>query len=518
MRKEEIEARLRSQAQDFDSQVPRPPDFERRIMARASAQSVAAVRRPAIIRDLALAGLVVILIGSLGFGVLQLRSLRQATAVKRLTPSPSASVAPSPTPAPTLGPTLSYTPGLHVPAGPLEIGSVFTDPAFKMVTPLRGWAVGPPGKDRNQVHDALLVTADAGAHWRNVTPPGFSGWTDRTMTFLDVTHAWVAVTDHVVTHPAALATITVFRTSDGANSWQSATFQMADGSPSQLDFIDPLHGWMLLQIDNGIAIYRTSDGGIHWEKASVSHYTLPNATAPGVLPMGGAFGPNAANQLACELFPFNAIAFSDASTGWAAGRCRGPAPSAYLYVTHDAGSTWQPQSLPSLPGVPTCPCNVVATAPVFTSSREATFAISIDTEQTSCQPQNGGTACMVQSIPGTAALYATHDGGRTWAAHALPGVPAYGVVPTFIDARTGWYGAAILKSAPSFPGETTFDKLYVTHDGGANWSPIAGVAGFDGGAMDFISPTIGWALSSPSLLLTTDGGRSWQPLDPVVIG
>src|SRR5207302_2114503 len=125
-------------------------DSERRIMARASAQSGAAVRRPAIIRDLALAGLVVILIGSLGFGVLQLRSLRQATAVKRLTPSPSASVAPSPTPAPTLGPTLSYTPGLHVPAGPLEIGSVFTDPAFKMVTPLRGWAVGPPGKDRNQ--------------------------------------------------------------------------------------------------------------------------------------------------------------------------------------------------------------------------------------------------------------------------------------------------------------------------------------------------------------------------------
>jgi photosystem II stability/assembly factor-like uncharacterized protein len=521
MRKEEIEARLRNQALDFDNQVPRRPDFERRVFVRASAQPVAPVRRRAIVKELALAALVVVLIGSLGFGVLQLRSLRQASTLKTPTPSASPSVAPTPTPtpAPSLAPTLSYTPGLRVPVGPLEIGSVYTGTPFKMATPLRGWAVGPPGKDRNQVHDAVLTTEDGGAHWRNVTPPGFSGWTDRTMYFLDVTHAWVAVTDHVVAHPATRpATITVFRTSDGANSWQRAIFQVADGSPSQLDFIDPQHGWMLLQINNGIAIYRTSDGGIQWEQASVSHYTNPNAVAPGVLPMSNAFGPNAANQTACELFPFNAIAFSDTSNGWAAGRCRGPAPSTYLYVTHDGGSSWQPQTLPSLPDMPGCPCSVTATQPAFTSSRDATFAASIDTEKTTCKSQNGGTACGTQSIPGTAVVYATHDGGRTWGWHLLPGVAAYGADPTFIDALTGWYGASILKAAPSFAGETTFDKLYLTHDGGATWSPVNAVTPFDGGALQFISATLGWALNSPTLLLTTDGGRSWQPLNPVVVG
>jgi photosystem II stability/assembly factor-like uncharacterized protein len=519
MRREEIEARLRRYARDFEGQVPKRPDFERRVIARASMQRVADVRRPAIIRDLALAGLVVALIGSLGFGVMQLRNIRQASTLKGPLASASPSLTPTVAPAPTLGPTLSYTPGLRVPVGPIEIGSAYTGTPFKMVTPLRGWAVGPPGKDRNQAHDAVLVTADGGAHWRNVTPPGFSGWTDRTMYFLDVTHAWVAVTQHVVAHPAATpATITVFRTADGGQSWQSGTFQVADGSPSQLDFIDAQHGWMVLQVDNGSAIYRSSDGGIHWEQASVNHYTAPNATAPGALPMIHPFGPKAASQPACELDPFAAIAFRDPSTGWAAGRCSGPAPSVYLYVTHDAGSTWQPQTLPSLDDMPSCPCSVSATDPVFTSSTDATFVVSVDTEQSSCQSQNGGTACSIQPIPGPAKVYATHDGGNTWTSYVLPGVAAFGGDPTFIDARTGWYGSSILKAAPSFAGETIFDKLYVTHDGGASWSPVADATAFPGGAMQFISPTTGWVLTLPSLRITTDGGRSWQPISPVVTG
>jgi len=60
MRNEDVEGRLRSHAENFDAQLPRRPDFERRVIARASVQPVPEVRRPAIIRDLALAGLVVV--------------------------------------------------------------------------------------------------------------------------------------------------------------------------------------------------------------------------------------------------------------------------------------------------------------------------------------------------------------------------------------------------------------------------------------------------------------------------
>src|SRR6202171_5996039 len=115
------------------------------------------------------------------------------------------------------------------------------------------------------------------------------------MDFLDVTHAWVAVTPHVVAHPAATpATITVFRTAGGGQSWQSGTFQIADGIPSQLDFIDAQRGWMLLQSGTGVATYRPSHAGIRWEQAAVSHYTAPNGTALGPLPLSHGDGPKAA--------------------------------------------------------------------------------------------------------------------------------------------------------------------------------------------------------------------------------
>src|ERR1700731_1731627 len=183
MQTEAIETRLRRYAHDFDPQVPMRPDFERRVMSLASAQPIPVAKRPTVLRELVLAAVMVVLIGALGFGVVQLRSLRQATTLNSPNPSPSTSLTPAATPAPTLGPTLSYTPGVPVPAGPIEFGSAYTGTPFKMVTPFRGWAVGPPGKDRDLAHDAVLITEDGGAHWRNVTPPGFSGWTDRTMYF-----------------------------------------------------------------------------------------------------------------------------------------------------------------------------------------------------------------------------------------------------------------------------------------------------------------------------------------------
>ena len=517
----DLEARLRAHREALDAEVGPRAGMEARIMARATATAAPGPRQASWLRELAVAALVLIVAGAAGVGVIRLRAAHQAVVVHSPAPTANASASATASPAPTLPSKLSYIPGVKVQPGPIEIGSVYTDTPLRMFTPLRGWAVGPAGKGNSGDHDGLLLTVDGGNHWRNVTPPGSSGWSDRTNFFLDLGHAWVAATPHAVYHPTRSAVITVYRTTDGAQSWQSSTLEVADGSPSQLDFVDPLHGWLMLQIDQGDALYRTTDGGVSWTLATSSHSTMAGQpVAPGTLPLTHSFGVDY-KQHGCEFDPFSGVAFVDASNGFAAGSCAGPTATTYFYATHDGGSSWASVDLPPLATSPTCPCRASSTHPVFTSARSGSFAVDIDTIAVKCQPQNGGTSCSSNSVPNQALLYITNDGGRTWAGHPLPGVSA-GYGPSFIDGRSGWLSAVATKPG-GFPGETTVEGLYLTHDGGASWTPLATGGTFPGGRLDFISAREGWALPGAgdlplTILHTRDGGRSWEKIFPSVDG
>jgi photosystem II stability/assembly factor-like uncharacterized protein len=190
-------------------------------------------------------------------------------------------------------------------------------------------------------------------------------------------------------------------------------------------------------------------------------------------------------------------------------------------VSHDGGTTWEPDVLPAISGMPACPCRAVSTHPVFSSARTGSFAVDVATITSSCQPQNGGTVCATNESPRQALLYVTGDGGSSWAAHVLPGVAAYSG-PTFVDGRRGWFSAVVLKPGGYF-GETIFDRLYVTGDAGATWTPLATGSTFAGGRMHFINTKEGWALPSAgdqplTILHTRDGGRSWEKLFPYVVG
>ncbi len=50
--------------------------------------------------------------------------------------------------------TAGYNPGLPLPPGPSAIGSL------RMMTPLRGWALGPPGKGKTGTFDVVLGLRD----------------------------------------------------------------------------------------------------------------------------------------------------------------------------------------------------------------------------------------------------------------------------------------------------------------------------------------------------------------------
>jgi len=110
------------------------------------------------------------------------------------------------------------------------------------------------------------------------------------------------------------------------------------------------------------------------------------------------------------------------------------------------------------------------------------------------------------------ALYATRDGGDTWARQAVP-TRRLLLAAEFFDARRGWLAGA---------GGT----LLRTEDGGATWREGLVVGGREAGgpaaarrpatgprfnAVEFADERRGWAVGSRGALYATeDGGRTWR--------
>jgi photosystem II stability/assembly factor-like uncharacterized protein len=398
-----------------------------------------------------------------------------------------------------------YSPGLPLPPGPIAIGSL------RMMTPLRGWALGPPGKGKAGSFYAVLATVDGGTHWRNVTPPQIAGFVDKAVFFLDLQHAWVAVTPHIVSQPAPTI-LTVFRTADGGISWQGATYHLSDGTPSQLDFVDGLHGWMVLQINQGDAIYRTADAGLSWQLATTIYHGRPGQVQVGSLRFDYVGGPGA---VGCNIDPFNLITFRDPSVGWATGGCI--KSSLYFFRTEDGGRSWHRQMIPDGSAYyGPCQCDVWTSSPVFTSPADGSFMLTVSTQTTFCQKDAQGVQnCRSAEHVTRASVYVSHDGGSSWTPYGLPETGDLARPPVFVDARSGWF--TTYKAGSQFP---TMDKLYTTQDGGLTWRTITVSA--PAGTLDFVSDQVGWSFDpfgqpAPALFATKDSGRTWQALDTELV-
>jgi hypothetical protein len=175
----------------------------------------------------------------------------------------------------TVGSTLvvSGTPGVNSPgcAGQASLLSV------RMLDATHGWALNVT---------AILKTSDGGRDWNCVTPTGWVnkiGMQARATYLLDNLHAWVVPT------PQSSNVVTVLRTSDGGQTWQSTTI-----TDSLLQVVDPPHfinsqeGWLELVPNGGPGagsesadIFHTTDGGQTWSK-------IASTENPGSgLPRGG---------------------------------------------------------------------------------------------------------------------------------------------------------------------------------------------------------------------------------------
>jgi len=406
------------------------------------------------------AALLVALVGGLTAGLVLVHHGGNAPASG---PTPQATPAITQTLPPTFAPTPSPTSASN-PSG------IFA--SVQMIDATNGWAITYTGS--GQGGGKVLRTTDGGSHWQDVSPQPavLVGGGE----FLSASLAWIVEGgDNQINE----ITKAILGTTDGGKTWQRTPL-VTGGPPLQLTFIDAQHGWLLADTIGGVSptsqpdeVFRTTDGGASWVKTSD---VVPAGTSHHPLPTDGVK---------------SGLGFRDASTGWATGVSANYTTSIWLYVTHDGGYNWQPQTLALPPG---------AVSAQFFRSELPTFFSAQD-----------GVLPVVYTV-GSAnnlAMYVTHDGGASWQSSipvAFSG-PGSGIIDTdFISADQGW--------------ATAGSTLFATSDGGQHWTRIATSAPFTQVSnLDFVSNTVGYALSGSSdagsaLLKTTDGGQTWTVISP----
>jgi photosystem II stability/assembly factor-like uncharacterized protein len=211
-------------------------------------------------------------------------------------------------------------------------------------------------------------------------------------------------------------------------------------------------------------LYHTGDGGESW--------------ASNAVPFGSAD-----------------LQFVDELTGRAlADRGAGAGSNAVgLYQTADGGVTWT---------------SVFHNDPTEPGSSNTLPLGGIKNGMTFLTPNDGWVSGSVP-VQGNVYLYATHDGGVSWAQVDVP-LPAGEA-----DAMTMAHPPIFFGQEGLFPltlTDSTSLLFYLSHDGGATWS-ASGQQSILQGRYSFADPTEGWVWDGTNPpAMTIDGGKTWQTL------
>jgi photosystem II stability/assembly factor-like uncharacterized protein len=327
-----------------------------------------------------------------------------------------------------------------------------------MFNELNGWAV---------TDVAIARTNDGGLTWYNVSPPDMTetGYSVGTF-FLDNDHAWVQKPDPEQYPNSG----TLYRTTDGGRTWENFVVPYSGGD---LSFVDSENGWVLADLgvgagSNAVAMFQTTDGGASWEKTYTND---PNeADASDSLPLGG---------IKSDLVPL------DMNQAWVTGVTYAPG-EVYLYRTVNQGKSWKHMSLPLPPGAENFELAIDKDQMKFVSPIDGYLAMRMsgDATQTAVYVTHdaGSTWNLTPTVldgAGTSSFLTrqeavifngeqfqvTRDEAQTWSAV----VPDISFEETFagmefVNLMSGW----VITMDPS----TSHRSLYRTQDGGSTWLPV----------------------------------------------
>lgn len=340
-----------------------------------------------------------------------------------------------------------------------------------------GWALSVLGSEPCTGvagRGAVLRTTDGGLDWSIVSPPATA---QERLLRLEALSALQAVV--VAAAPWSTGPASVDVTSNGGSSWTSSVLagRLPAGTPVSVDFVGH-DGWIMMVSDAAMGeqeamVYRSSDSGATWHVVESTLWTGP--------PVGRTIALGGLKD---------GLVFQNGQGGWA-GATNNGSGLPELFSSTDGGATWAPQVLAVPAGVPGG--GTATVLPTFFSPTSGALPVFFG---------YGHAEEM--------AVYTTQDGGTTWTAGPLLGMPGAGLTPPVATAAGGDMWVADLST------------LDFSSDRGQTWTAITPGAPFGSvRTLDFVDRNRGWALErrgsgGDALAITNDGGHTWTTLAPLV--